>query len=178
MSSKLVWAPPSQHAAVWKNPPEVLICALQPKQIETWRKLNTWADNIDLIIFTDDKPPQGTPLMCQAFAPATGECPHMIVNCPPEAMPRLRRIRDMQGTPAGRYAAAVRAIADTLTATRTAWIQPESDHSIGACIVAARLGICVAFSSRPMIDSIGAHAATRYGVNVQTLGSIKGMGAA
>lgn len=178
MTLRLVWAPPSQHAAVWKNPPEVLICALQPKQIETWRKINRWADNIDMIIFTDGDPPRDVRMAfaCQAFAPITGEVPHIVVNAPPEAVPALRRIEVTEALPAGRYLRAVRAVADTLQGVRTAWIQPESDHSIGAVAVAQRLGICVGFSARPMIDSIGAQAAARFGVNVQTLGSIKGMG--
>jgi len=178
MSGRLVWAPPAMHEAVWKNPPEVLMCALQPRQIDTWRKLNRWADNIDMIIFTDDDPPREVRALyfCQTFAPITGECPHIAVNCPPQAMPALKRIEVNAGTPAGRYTQAVRAIADTLRGTRVAWIQPESDHSVGACIVAQTIGMCVGFSSKPMIDSIGAHAATRFTVDVKTLGKIKGMG--
>jgi hypothetical protein len=60
-----------------------------------------------------------------------------------------------------------------------AWIQPESDHAIGVLNLARALspGVVIAYSARPMIDSIGAHAAGILGVNVKTMGSIGGTAA-
>lgn len=178
MSGRLVWAPPSMHETVWKNPPAVLMCALQPRQIDTWRKKNKWADALNMIIFTDDTPPKEVRVIyqCVEFAPMTGEAPHVVVNAPTQALQGLLRLKATEGPfgAASSYVAALRIVARSLLKTRVAWIQPESDHSIGALTVAAEVGMCVAYSHKQMIDSIGARAAGSFGVDVKTLGQIKG----
>ncbi len=184
-NGRLLWAPPSAHAEVWKRPPEILLCSLQPKQIETWRNLNRWADGIDMIIFTDDDPPSVVRNMftCVAFAPKTGMCPHMLVNVPSSIKPQLDALCASTsgfsidlGNPARWYLHAVKILARALRGKACAWIQPESDHSLGACTMAAEMSpdVVVAYSAKAMIDSIGSLAAGKAGVNVKTLGSIHG----
>lgn len=187
----LVWAPPNMHSTVHKNPPEVLLCALQPPQIADWRDKNKWADSIDMIIFTDAEPPAAVKAIMpvRPFADRTGLVPHIVVNAPPEALADLDIIRATQyhfgpsaATPgvelkagadaAMRYRDAVRAVGRSLRGIRCAWVQPESDHALGACGVAKEVGMCIAYSAKPMIDSIGAMAANKMGVNVRTLGTI------
>lgn len=178
--SMLVWAPPSQHVAVHKNPPDVLLAAMQPRTLEKWRKANTWADNIDMIVFTDHDAPAALRSMvtCVAFADMTGMSPHMCINVPSGAIGALHDIKAM---PSGanalvdsalRYGSAVAAVGRALRGLKCAWIQPESDHSHGALQIAKANRICTAYSQTEMIDSIGMRASTVLGVDVQTLGKI------
>ncbi len=76
-----------------------------------------------------------------------------------------------------RYGNAVRVVGRALRGSRCAWIQPESDHSFGACMLTQVINdVVVAYSSRPMIDSLGAIAASKCGVNVRIMGAINAGG--
>lgn len=190
----LIWIPPSDHAACWKSgAPDVLVCALQPRLIDEWRRKNRWADHIDMIIFTDDEPPETvrSQYFCRAFADQTGHAPHMVVNAPPEAFAGLDIVRSTSyafgagaKTPGGmleaqeaamRYRDAVAAVGKAIPShLRCAWIQPESDHAIGACALTQAMNrMVLGYSSKAMIDSIGVQAATLMHVNVRTLGQIR-----
>ncbi len=179
MSRTLIWAPPSAHKTVWKNPPDVLLCSLQPRQIDKWRKKNRWADAIEMIIFTDDDPPKEvrSAFACYAFHTQTGMAPHLVVNAPPKALPALRdmngQYEDTDVDSMRAYLDAVGYVAASLLHLRCAWIQPESDHSAGALVVAQRRGMVVAYSQSAGIDSIGAMGAGQRNVNVTTLGTIQ-----
>lgn len=182
--SRLIWAPPPMHESVWKNPPEVLLASLQPRQIFDWRQRNTWADNIQMIVFTDDVPPREVraAYSCIPYGPRTGKAPHVVVNAPSEALQGLKAMANVVYTlndaanedvdAAHRYIGAVGIVGIALRRTRCAWIQPESDHSIGAIILARTIGFCVGYSQKAGIDSIGALAAAHRKVDVMTLGRI------
>jgi len=167
---------------VLKNQPEILLCSLQPRQIMYWRARNSWADSIEMIIFTDEDPPMfvKSKFACVAFAEPNGNAPHMCVNAPIFAVPELERIAadGLVGTAERsvdnleRYGNAVLAVARELRGVRCAWIQPESDHAFGACLLASVVGLALAVSQREMIDSLGAIASARLEVNVRTLGTI------
>lgn len=181
--SRLIWAPPNMHRSVWRNPPQVLLAALTGREIDKWRRTNTWADNIDMIVFTDDDPPAELRSMyfCRDFAPMTGKHAHCVINAPPESLKRLDEIRNgdyvhSDAEPALRYSQAVNAVGACLRGIKCAWIEPEADHCLGALTLAQTIGFVVAYSHRPMIDSVGAMGAGQLGVNVITLGSIQATG--
>lgn len=186
MTRLLIWAPPATHVAVWKNPPEILLTALQPKQIELWRQRNTWADSINMIIFTDDDPPSEVKMSthCYSYAPHTGKAPHIVVNCPPDALPALRRVHDAAQVRSDdesvravtAYKSAVHLVTLALRDALIGWIQPESDHAMGALVAARTRGFAVGYSQRQQIDSFGVISAASMGVSVRTLGSIQAKG--
>lgn len=195
MNGRLLWCPPKHHRLMMtpKARPHVLICSLQPRQIETWRRLNRWADPIEMIIFTDDDPPAEVRAVYPTFEfhRQTGYAPHIIVNAPRVALVDLEKVRgtimenvaDLQGKlgdtfaardAAEQYVRAVRAVGRHLQGKAVAWIQPESDHAIGAINMARAMSpqTVIAYSARNSIDSIGAQAAGIIGVNIKIMGEL------
>ena len=167
-----------------KAPPAVLVAALQPRQAYDWRAKNPLADGIEMVLFTDEQPPRAARLAFtfERFGQAGSDAPWCVVNPPPDAALGLRRLGETgdevfsrYGNPMARYGMAVMCVAASLKVftDQIAWVLPESDHAYGACLLTGIIGRCAGLSGRPMIDSLGAMAANREGVDVRTLGSVK-----